>query len=48
VALRWLLDHPKTCVVPKAAGHERRVENLDVFDFELGDDERARIDALAR
>jgi 2,5-diketo-D-gluconate reductase B len=48
VALRWLLDHPKTCVVPKASSHERRVENLDVFDFELGDDERARIDALAR
>ncbi len=48
VALRWLLDHPKTCVVPKAASHERRIENLDVFDFELGDEERARIDALAR
>jgi 2,5-diketo-D-gluconate reductase B len=48
VALRWLLDHPKTCVVPKASSHERRVENLDVFDFELGDDERARIDALTR
>jgi 2,5-diketo-D-gluconate reductase B len=47
VALRWLLDHPKTCVVPKASSHERRVENLDVFDFELTDDERARIDALA-
>jgi 2,5-diketo-D-gluconate reductase B len=48
VALRWLLDHPKTCVVPKASSHERRVENLDVFDFALGDDERARIGALAR
>jgi diketogulonate reductase-like aldo/keto reductase len=47
VALRWLLDHPKTCVVPRTSSHERRVENLDVFDFELDDDERARIDALA-
>ncbi len=48
VALRWLLDHPKTCVVPKASSHERRVENLDVFDFALSDHERARIGALAR
>jgi 2,5-diketo-D-gluconate reductase B len=48
IALRWLLDHPNTCVVPKASSHERRVENLDVFGFELSDDERARIDALVR
>ena len=47
VALRWLLDHPKTCVIPKASSHERRVENLDVFDFELSDEERAQIAALA-
>jgi 2,5-diketo-D-gluconate reductase B len=48
VALRWALDHPKTCVIPKASTHERRVENLGVFDFELTEDERARIDALGR
>jgi 2,5-diketo-D-gluconate reductase B len=46
VALRWLLDHPNTCVVPKASSHERRAENLDVFDFELTREERARVDAL--
>jgi 2,5-diketo-D-gluconate reductase B len=46
VALRRLLDHPNTCVVPKASSHERRAENLDVFDFELTGEERARVDAL--
>jgi 2,5-diketo-D-gluconate reductase B len=48
VALRWLLDQPRVCALPKASSHERRAQNLDVFDFALGDDERARIDALDR
>jgi 2,5-diketo-D-gluconate reductase B len=48
VALRWLLDHPRTCALPKASSHERRAENLDVFDFALSDEERARIDALPK
>lgn len=48
VALRWLLDQPHVVAIPKASSHERRVENLDVFGFALGDDERAAIAALAR
>jgi 2,5-diketo-D-gluconate reductase B len=46
VALRWLLEQPNVSPIPKASSHERRVENFDVFDFELSDDERAEIDAL--
>ncbi len=42
VALRWLLDQPHVAAIPKAASHEHRAENFDVFDFELTDDERAR------
>ncbi len=48
VALRWLLDKPQVCAIPKASSHERRVENFEVFDFELTDDERGRIEALPK
>lgn len=46
VLLRWLLDKPHVSAIPKAATHDKRVANLDVFDFELTEDERARIEAL--
>jgi 2,5-diketo-D-gluconate reductase B len=47
VTLRWLLDQPQVSTVPKAASHAKRAANLDVFDFELDDEERGRIAALA-
>jgi diketogulonate reductase-like aldo/keto reductase len=34
--------------VPRAASHERRAENFDVFDFELTDSDRDRIAGLRR
>jgi 2,5-diketo-D-gluconate reductase B len=48
VALRWLLAKPNVASIPKASSHERRVENFEVFDFELGDEDRAAIDALPK
>jgi 2,5-diketo-D-gluconate reductase B len=48
VALRWLLDKPQVCTIPKASSHDRRLENFEVFDFELTDDERAAIEALPK
>jgi 2,5-diketo-D-gluconate reductase B len=48
VALRWLLDKPQVCAIPKASSHERRLENFEVFDFELSDDERAAIEDLPK
>lgn len=48
VALRWLLDQPNVVTIPKASSHERRAENMDVFDFELDDDERAAVAALSQ
>jgi 2,5-diketo-D-gluconate reductase B len=48
VVLRWLLDQPRVAAVPKAASHEHRAANLDVFDFDLSDDERGAIAGLRR
>jgi 2,5-diketo-D-gluconate reductase B len=48
VALRWLLDQPQVAAVPKASSREHRAANLDVFGFELTDDERGRIAGLER
>jgi 2,5-diketo-D-gluconate reductase B len=46
VALRWLLEQELVSPIPKASSHERRVENFQVFDFELTEEERRRIDGL--
>jgi diketogulonate reductase-like aldo/keto reductase len=48
VALRWLLDQPHVVAIPKASSHDRRAENLDVFDFDLSDEERGRVAALSQ
>jgi diketogulonate reductase-like aldo/keto reductase len=48
VALRWLTDQDRVVAIPKAASHENRVANLEIFDFELSADERERIDALPK
>lgn len=48
VTLRWLLQQPRVVAIPKAASPEHQASNLDVFDFELDDEEMRRISALAR
>jgi len=48
IALRWLLQQPKVVAIPKASTQEHLLANLDVFDFELSDDEMAAIAGLAR
>jgi 2,5-diketo-D-gluconate reductase B len=47
VALRWMLQRPGVVAIPKSGTDERIRSNLDVFGFELSDDEMARIDGLA-
>jgi diketogulonate reductase-like aldo/keto reductase len=45
VMLRWGIQQGRS-VIPKSTNPERIAQNYDVFDFELGDDELSRIDAL--
>jgi len=48
VALRWLMQQKIIAAIPRSSNPARIAENLDVFDFELSDDEMRRIGALAR
>jgi len=48
VTLRWLLQKPATVAIPKSGTPERIRSNAEVFDFELTDDEMARIRGLDR
>ena len=43
--LRWHLQQGRS-VIPKSTKPSRIAENLDVFDFDLTDDELAAIDDL--
>jgi 2,5-diketo-D-gluconate reductase A len=45
VVLRWLIQRD-VIVIPKSVRPDRMRENIDVFDFELTDDEMARIAAM--
>lgn len=45
MALRWGIQR-NTVVIPKSNRPERLAENLDLFDFELSDEEIKSITAL--
>jgi diketogulonate reductase-like aldo/keto reductase len=45
VLIRWVLEH-EAVVIPKSADPGRIRENAQVFDFEIGPAEMARLDAL--
>jgi 2,5-diketo-D-gluconate reductase B len=48
VTLRWMLQRPAVVAIPKSGTPERIRANFDVFEFELSDEEMARVDALDR
>lgn len=43
VALRWLIQQENVAAIPKATSRDHQRENVDVFDFELTDEEMMRI-----
>ena len=47
VTLRWLIQQG-VIAIPRTQKVERAAENFDIWDFQLSDEEMARIDALAR
>ena len=46
VALRWLVQQPQLVVVPRALEFSEIEEDIDLFDFELNDEQMSRIGAL--
>ncbi|WP_152041151.1 aldo/keto reductase [Salinigranum salinum] len=43
VAIRWLLQQEMVAAVPKASSPAHIEENVDIFDFELSDEEMERV-----
>jgi 2,5-diketo-D-gluconate reductase B len=48
VALRWLAQQGNIAPIPRSSNPRHMAESLDIFDFELSEDEMKRIFALKR
>jgi 2,5-diketo-D-gluconate reductase B len=46
ISLRWLIEQQGVAAIPKASGIEHLQTNIDIFDFELDEDDRRMIDQL--
>lgn len=46
VSLRWLIEQENVITIPKASSREHLQQNIDIFDFELSDEEFEKIDGL--
>jgi 2,5-diketo-D-gluconate reductase B len=47
VTLRWLVQQDNVAAIPKSATPENIKSNIDIFDFELSDDDMKKIHAMA-
>jgi len=43
VALRWLVQQGMVAAIPKASSRDHLAENIDIFDFELTDEEMSTV-----
>lgn len=48
IALRWLIEQEQVVAIPKASTEEHLKENINVFDFELEDDDFYAIDDIPK
>jgi diketogulonate reductase-like aldo/keto reductase len=46
VVLRWLIQQDNVITIPKASSEKHQRENLDIYDFELSQEEMQAIDQL--
>ncbi|WP_061936300.1 aldo/keto reductase [Aureimonas sp. AU22] len=48
IVLRWEVEQPHVGAIPRTSNPARLAENLDVFDFELQDEDRQRLHEMSR
>lgn len=48
IVLRWHIQQPRVCAIPKSADPKRIEENFQVFDFALAEEDMAALSGLAR
>lgn len=48
IALRWLVEQEQVVVIPKATSSQHLEENMNIYDFELEDDDFYAIDDLEK
>lgn len=48
VALRWLIQQPQVCAIPRSSSEKHITSNFEIFDFELSDEEMKRISSISK
>ncbi|RIY01546.1 aldo/keto reductase [Aureimonas flava] len=48
IVLRWEIEQPMVGAIPRTSNPKRLAENLDVFGFELQDEDRRRLHEMSR